>query len=196
VRLPVRPGVVYYLLYKPVGVITTTADTHGRQTVIDLVPAEPTVHPVGRLDADSEGLLVLTNDGALTNHVTHPRYGVTKTYVALVTGRLPVKAARRLVSGVEIDDGLARAVSARIVDIGGAGTLVEIVMNEGRNREVRRMVAAVGHDVLRLVRTGIGPIRDTTLQPGTWRSLSGSEVRGLFAIGHQPTTAESPGDGA
>ena len=183
IRLPVRPDAVYYLLYKPVGIISTTADELARQTVTDLVPPAPPVYPVGRLDADSEGLLILTNDGDLTHHLTHPRFGVTKTYMALVSGRLTPAQAKQLEAGVMLDDGPAAANAARIVDVGAAGTLLEVVMAEGRNREVRRMVAALGHEVTRLVRTSIGDLQDRTLKPGSWRPLYLSEVRRLYAIG-------------
>lgn len=189
IRLPVRPDAVYYLIYKPVGIISTTADEFGRPMVTDLVPAAPAVYPVGRLDADSEGLLILTNDGDLTHHLTHPRFGVTKTYLALVSGRLQPRQAKQLEAGVTLDDGPAAARAARIVDVGDRGTLLEVVMTEGRNREVRRMVAALGHDVLRLVRTAIGDLRDRDLQPGAWRHLSPPEVRRLYAIG----AADDPG---
>jgi 23S rRNA pseudouridine2605 synthase len=183
IRLPVRPDAVYYLLYKPVDVISTTLDERGRRTVTDLVPAMPRVYPVGRLDADSEGLLILTNDGDLTHHLTHPRFGVTKTYMALVSGRLKSRQARLLEAGVMLDDGPAAAVTARIVDVGAEGTMLEIVMVEGRNREVRRMVQTLGHDVSRLVRTAIGDLKDRDLQPGSWRHLGLPEVRRLYATG-------------
>lgn len=183
IRLPVRPDAVHYLLYKPVGVISTTADELGRQMVTDLVPATPPVYPVGRLDADSEGLLILTNDGDLTHHLTHPRFGVTKTYVALVSGRLKPRQAKQLEAGVLLDDGPAAATAARIIDVGAEGTLLEVVMTEGRNREVRRMVATLGHEVVRLVRTAIGDLQDRGLQPGSWRPLTLPEVRRLYAIG-------------
>ena len=182
IRLPVRPDAVYYLMYKPVGVISTTSDERGRATVTDLVPAEPPVYPVGRLDADSEGLLILTNDGDLTNHLTHPRFGVTKTYVALVAGRVEPRQAKLLEAEVTLDDGPAAAMTARIIDVSAEGTLLEVVMTEGRNREVRRMVAAIDHEVVRLVRTAIGDLRDRDLKSGSWRPLGLAEVRRLFAI--------------
>lgn len=200
IRLPVRPDAVYYLLYKPVGIISTTSDELGRQSVTDLVPAQPQVYPVGRLDADSEGLIILTNDGDLTHHLTHPSFGVTKTYTVLTTGRLASHDAKRLESGVELDDGPAAARTARVVDVGKEGTLLEVVMSEGRNREVRRMVAELGEDVVRLVRTAIGELRDRDLKPGSWRPLSPAEVRRLFATGHRPadtgTSAEPCQNGA
>ena len=180
IPLPVRPGLVYRLLNKPVGVVSTADDPQGRTTVVDLVEAPTRVYPVGRLDADSEGLLLLTNDGDLTERLTHPRYGVTKTYLARVEG-VPARAAlRTLVDGVELDDGPAHAVSARVVDTHGQEALVEIVMTEGRNREVRRLCDAVGHPVRRLVRTAIGPLRDRDLKPGEWRDLTVDEVRSLY----------------
>lgn len=174
--LPVRPDSVYYLIYKPTGVISTRADDRGRRSVVDLVPAEPPVYPVGRLDADSEGLLILTNDGDLTHLVTHPRFGVTKTYTALTTGKLSPAQVKNLEQGVELDDGPAKALSAKLIDVGDRGSLIEVVMGEGRNREVRRMVTAIGAEVTRLVRTAIGPIRDQRLKPGEWRPLSSREV--------------------
>lgn len=178
--IPIRPGLVWYLLYKPVGVISTADDPQGRRTVVDLVPSEPRVYPVGRLDADSEGLIVLTNDGRLANYLTHPRYGVEKTYLVLVEGR-PGKWVDQLTGGVELDDGMAAARRARVVDTLKGRTMVEIVMTEGRKREIRRMCSALGHEVVRLVRTAIGPISDRQLKPGTWRHLEPEEVAALYA---------------
>ena len=183
VSLPVKPDQVYVLLNKPAGVVSTADDPQGRQTVVDLVGADTRVYPVGRLDADSEGLLLLTNDGTLTELVTHPRYGVTKTYSALVDGVPAESALRRLREGVELEDGTAAAASARLVDSHGAQALVEIVMTEGRKREVRRMFDEVGHPVVRLARTAIGPLSDRDLKPGTWRDLSIEEVRSLYGAG-------------
>jgi 23S rRNA pseudouridine2605 synthase len=179
-RLPVAPGKVTYLLYKPVGVVSTASDPQGRRTVVDLVPSEPRVYPVGRLDADSEGLLLLSNDGELTLRVTHPRYGMTKTYVARVRGKPSRAILRQLEQGVQLEDGPARAVSARPLDSSGGEALVELVMTEGRNREVRRMLEAVGHPVTHLARTAIGPLRDPNLSPGTWRRLDPKEVAQLY----------------
>lgn len=181
VPLPLRPDLVYMLLNKPQGVISTAADTHGRPTVLDVVSAPTRVFPVGRLDADSEGLIVLTNDGTLTNLLTHPRYGVTKTYVARVAG-VPNRAdLERLESGVELEDGSAAANSAKLLARHREESLVEIVMTEGRKREVRRMLAAVGFPVRRLVRTAIGPLRDNHLAPGEFRPLTIGEVTALYA---------------
>jgi len=162
-------------------VISTADDPQGRPTVVDLVPPSPRVYPVGRLDADSEGLLLLTNDGELTNLVTHPRHGIPKTYLARVQG-VPARARlRRLIDGVDLDDGPARAMEARLIDVHGDEALVRVVMGEGRKREVRRMLDLLGHPVVSLVRTAIGPLSDRNLAPGTWRRLSMDEVRALYA---------------
>jgi 23S rRNA pseudouridine2605 synthase len=190
IPLPVAPGLVYYLVYKPPGVVTTAEDPQGRSTVMDLVPPDPRVHPVGRLDADSEGLLLLTNDGDLTYHITHPRFGVDKTYVVLVSGVIRDGDLRRLVAGIDLDDGPAAAVGARVLDRRSDESLVEVTMNEGRKREVRRMMAAIGHPVIRLVRTGIGPLRESKLQPGERRTLTVTEVRALYAAGGETSSGE------
>jgi pseudouridine synthase len=183
VPLPVNPEIETLLLYKPVGVISTAADPQGRETVVDLISSDKRLYPVGRLDADSEGLILISNDGELTNRITHPRYGITKKYLAMVDGVPSTSKLRRLVSGVELEDGVARARSARLVESSEGRSLVEMVMVEGRNREVRRMLASIGHETTRLVRTAIGPIIDQDLQPGESRALSASEVRNLFESG-------------
>lgn len=184
IPLPVRPDQVYLLLNKPPGVVSTVDDPQGRTTVVDLVNANTRVYPVGRLDAASEGLILLTNDGTLTELVTHPSHGVTKTYLALVEGIPSEASLRRLRDGVDLEDGPAAAKSARIIDRHDDRSLVELVMTEGRKREVRRMFDEVGHPVARLVRTAIGPIADRAIKPGEWRDLSIEEVRGLYAAGH------------
>jgi 23S rRNA pseudouridine2605 synthase len=175
VHIGVRPGLVYYLLNKPAGVVSTASDPHGRQTVVDLVPPEPRVFPVGRLDADTEGLLILTNDGELAHRLTHPSFGVEKEYLAKVQGHPSRGAIRRLREGVELDDGPTAPAEASLV----APDLVRIVIHEGRNRQVRRMCEAIGHPVVRLVRQRIGPLRDRKLAPGSWRALTQDEVRAL-----------------
>lgn len=181
ILVPVNPELETHLLYKPVGVVSTTSDPQGRPTVVDLVPAGTRLYPVGRLDYDSEGLILLTNDGELANRVTHPRHGIVKRYLALVRGNPGKGDIRRLTEGIVLDDGPARALSATIVDRQGARTLVELTMDEGRNREVRRMFEALGYEVVRLVRTAIGPITDRSLQSGQSRLLSPAEVRDLLA---------------
>ncbi|HEY7704506.1 MAG TPA: pseudouridine synthase [Acidimicrobiia bacterium] len=180
VLVPVAPGLVTYLLYKPTGVLSTAADPRGRPTVVQLVPEEPRVVPVGRLDADTEGLILLSNDGELTLRVTHPRFGLTKTYLAEVRGRMPTSAVRLLRAGVELDDGMARVRRARIIASRPESTLVEVVMAEGRKREVRRLLAAVGYPIEKLVRTAIGPITDRKLKAGEWRALQPGEVASLY----------------
>ena len=178
--IPLRPDTETHLLYKPVGVISTATDPQGRQTVVDLIDSEVRLYPVGRLDADSEGLILISNDGELTERVTHPRYGITKKYLAEVNGTVRAKEVRRLESGVDLADGPARAVKARIIDHLGGRTQIELIMGEGRNREVRRMIEAIGYDTTRLVRTAIGPLTDPNLKPGQSRRLSNSEVVDLM----------------
>ena len=171
----IKPGLVYYLLNKPTGVITTADDPQGRPTVIQSVPSEPRVFSVGRLDRDSEGLLILTNDGQLTQRLTHPSFGVEKEYLALVKG-VPSRAAlRELRDGVELDDGPTERARVSAVE----PSLIRLTIHEGRNRQVRRMFDAVGHPVERLVRTRIGSLVDRQLKPGAWRNLSRDEVRSL-----------------
>lgn len=184
VPIGVRPDLVYYLLNKPRGVISTAHDPQGRPTVVDLVPQEPRVFPVGRLDGETEGLLLLTNDGELTHFLTHPSKGVEKEYVALLRGqpRLTESQLHRLREGVELDDGpTAPAKVGQRSD-----STVSITIHEGRNRQVRRMFEAVGHEVERLVRVRIGPIVDSRLKPGAWRELSLAERRSLIeAMSHE-----------
>jgi len=173
--LGVRPDFVYYVLNKPEGVISTASDPQGRPTVVDLLPRDPRIFPVGRLDSDTEGLLILTNDGGLTHHLTHPSFGVDKEYLTLVEGVPSRSALRMLRDGVELDDGITAPARVTAVE----PNLLRIVIHEGRNRQVRRMCEAVGHPVSRLVRTRIGALTDTTLPPGQWRRLTLEEIREL-----------------
>jgi 23S rRNA pseudouridine2605 synthase len=181
--IPVDPGLETHLLYKPIGIISSASDPHGRRTVVDLVPSEARLYPVGRLDYDSEGLILLTNDGELANRVTHPRYGIVKKYVALVHGGPGHLDIRRLTEGIELEDGPARAIGARVLDRKGDETMVELTLGEGRNREVRRMFEAIGFEVRRLVRTSIGPINDRSLKAGESRRLTAGEITELLASG-------------
>jgi 23S rRNA pseudouridine2605 synthase len=174
-RLGVRQDLVHYLLNKPAGVVTTAADPQGRRTVVDLVPADTRVYPVGRLDIDTEGLLILTNDGELAHRLTHPSFGVDKEYLAEVEGTPSRGALRRLRDGVDLDDGRTAPARASLV---GDHT-VRLTIHEGRNRQVRRMCDAVGHPVRRLVRVRIGPVVDRRLPPGAWRVLTQAELRAL-----------------
>jgi len=183
VPVPVNPDLETHLLYKPAGVISTASDPQGRETVVDLVPTETRVYPVGRLDSDSEGLILLTNDGELANRVTHPRYEITKTYLAQIVGRPADGDIRRLVSGISLDDGPASALRARFIDHSKNQSLVEVVLGEGRNREIRRMFEAIGYQVTRLVRTAIGPLSDQKLKSGQSRRLDSPEITNLLGSG-------------
>jgi 23S rRNA pseudouridine2605 synthase len=184
----VAPGLVHYLLNKPGGVLTTSDDPYGRPTVLQLVPAEPRVFPVGRLDLDTEGLLLLTNDGALTHRLTHPSFGVEKEYVAWVSGRPTRLTLRRLREGVELDDGPTAPARASLVE----PDVIRLTIHEGRNRQVRRMCEAVGHPVRRLVRVRIGPLSDRSLEPGAWRPLTQDERRALERAATQPAVTGTP----
>jgi 23S rRNA pseudouridine2605 synthase len=169
---------VVYALNKPLGVVSTARDTHGRPTVVELAPAEGLLrlYPVGRLDVDSSGLILLTNDGELANRLTHPRYEVPKTYLARVGGgRVGEDALRALRGGVELDDGVTAPARARRV----RADLIELTIHEGRNRQVRRMCEAVGHPVLALERAGFGSLRLDGLAPGAHRRLSEAEIARL-----------------
>lgn len=183
-RIHTNPNLVYLLLNKPPGVVTTVTDPQGRATVMDLVPANPRVYPVGRLDRDTEGLLILTNDGELANRLAHPRWQVEKTYVAQVRGQVKRHQLRALLDGVELEDGPAKAKSVRELGNAQDRTLIEIVLTEGRKREVRRMLAAVGMNLERLARVKIGPLPLGDISPGKFRPLTGAEVRDLYtAVG-------------
>jgi len=171
------PDVRYLAVHKPVGVVTTMHDPQDRPDVRSLLAADgPRVFPVGRLDRDSEGLLLLTNDGDLANKLTHPRYGVEKEYLVEVAGAPAARHIAAIRRGVELDDGTARARSARIVDARGERGQLAVVMTEGRKREVRRLLEAVGLPVERLVRTRIGPVHLGRLRSGEVRELSTDEV--------------------
>ncbi len=175
-----RTDLVHYLLNKPAGVVTTAQDPEGRPTVVELVPEVPRVFPVGRLDYETEGLLILTNDGELAQLLTHPRHGVDKTYLAQVQGNPSTAVLRRLAEGVDLDDARTAPAQVRLVQAHAGRAAIEIVIHEGRNRQIRRMCDAVGHPVTRLVRVAIGPVRDDRLAPGAWRALRSDEVRSLY----------------
>ena len=187
----VRPDAVYYLLNKPRGVVTTASDPHGRPAVVDLVPDEPRVFPVGRLDMDTEGLILLTNDGELAHRLTHPSFGVEKEYLVHVQGAPKPAALRALREGVVLDDGPTAPAKVSLVE----PDVVRITIHEGRNRQVRRMCEAVGHPVRRLVRTRIGPLVDRRLSPGRWRALEPGEARQLERAVTSPSSqADSGGE--
>lgn len=185
----IRPGLVHLLLNKPAGVVTTADDPQGRPTVVSLVPDDPRVFPVGRLDMDTEGLLLLMNDGDLAHRLTHPSFGVEKEYIAHVDGEPSRAALRRLREGIELDDGMTAPARVALV----APSIVRLTIHEGRNRQVRRMCEAVGHPVRRLIRTRIGPLADRRLKPGQWRALTGDELRALErAVATAEGTATGP----
>ena len=181
-RIPASEDLVYLALNKPAGVLSTMSDDRGRRTIADLVAdhGERLFH-VGRLDYETEGLILLTNDGELAHRLAHPRYGVLKTYLAEVRGPVPKDLGRRLTSGVELDDGIVTADRFRVVDQAGQRVLVEITLHEGRKHVVRRMLAQTGHPVIRLVRTQVGPVSLGSLRPGSSRRLSVAEVGSLYA---------------
>ncbi len=201
-----RPPALYVALHKPAGFDTTRADPHAPHTVMELVlpaleakfgrghPSVEGLHPVGRLDRDSEGLLLLTNDGAFTQALTHPRHGVTKTYLAEVSGQPAAAALERLRGGMEIEGRTTRPARVRLLPgpAGRGGSRIELELREGRKRQVRRMLSAIGHPARRLVRTAIGPVALGSLKPGQFRMLSPDEVRALLDAAAQGEREERP----
>lgn len=180
-RIVTDTKLVYLAMNKPRGVVSTMDDEKGRTALLDFLGHVPErVFHVGRLDADSEGLLLLTNDGDLANKLMHPSYGVAKTYLAEVAGPLPRAVGRALLAGIELEDGFAKVDSFKLVDTFGKSAQIELVLHEGRKHIVRRLMDAVGHPVSRLVRTQIGPIRLGDTRPGRTRRLTNSEIAGLF----------------
>lgn len=181
-RIQLDESRVYLAFNKPAGVVTSMNDELGRADIADFLRgrSERLFH-VGRLDADTEGLLLLTNDGELAHRLQHPKYGVLKTYLAQVPGPLARDLGKRLRAGIELDDGPVAVDSFRVVDSQPGKALVEVVLHEGRKHIVRRMLAEVGHPVISLVRTQVGPIRLADTKPGKWRALSSAEVSALYA---------------
>jgi 23S rRNA pseudouridine2605 synthase len=181
-RIPASEDLVYLAVNKPAGVLTSMSDSRGRKTMADLLgdTSERLFH-VGRLDYDTEGLMLLTNDGELAHRLAHPRFGVPKTYLAEVSGPVRRDLGRQLLTGIELDDGVASADKFRVVEQAGGRALVEITLHEGRKHIVKRMLAAVGHPVSRLVRTQVGPVTLGSLRPGMTRRLSAKEVGDLYA---------------
>jgi len=181
VRVRTDPQLAHFMLNKPLGVITTMHDPEGRPTVADYVAPPPRVFPVGRLDADTEGLLLLTNDGPLAQRLTHPSYEVPKTYVAQLRGAVRRQALRSLTEGVDLSDGVAVASSVRTLAAARDETLLELVVTEGRNRLVRRMLGAAGLTLVRLARVQLGPVKLGDIGQGRVRPLTDREVRDLYA---------------
>jgi 23S rRNA pseudouridine2605 synthase len=186
--LKVKRSTVYYLVNKPDGVVCTNYDPAGRARVVDLVPSQEGEHlfTVGRLDMSSEGLILVTNDGELANRLTHPKYGVEKTYVALVAGQMSPETVEKLRNGVHLAEGMARCVSVHLRKTLPQSTLVEIVLSEGKNREIRRILAKVGHKVLKLKRTAIGRVKIREMKPGEYRRPSRDELQQLRAAAERP----------
>jgi pseudouridine synthase len=176
IAVNVDPEIRYYALNKPAGVVTTMRDPGGRTDIAEYLPEGPRVFPVGRLDRDSEGLLLLTNDGELANRLMHPKFGVEKEYLAEVGAKPSKSQLAKIRSGVELDDGPARAKSVRLVASSGERSAIRVVMTEGRKREVRRLLAAVGLPVTRLVRLRVGPVRLGNLPTGQVRALTREEL--------------------
>lgn len=181
-RVSADPGLRYVALHKPRGVTTTMRDPHAERDLARFLPKGPRVFPVGRLDRETEGLLLLTNDGDLAHRLAHPRHGVEKEYLAEVDGVPTQRHLARLRRGVRLEDGPARAADARTAGRSGGRGAVRIVMTEGRKREVRRMLEAIGLPVRRLVRTRVGPIRLGYLRAGESRDLTPEEVRSLYRV--------------
>ncbi|MER3455060.1 MAG: pseudouridine synthase [Acidimicrobiia bacterium] len=182
--VPLSQKRVYILLNKPAGTITSVKDEHATKTVLDLLPHDLTnryrLFPVGRLDKDSEGLLILTNDGELAHRLTHPSSKLHKTYVVAVSGSLVPGAFGKLRRGIELEDGRTLPAKVRQLDKVGGRRILRITITEGRKRQIRRMIAAVGGRVEALVRTAIGPLRDRKLSSGQWRYLTPAEVHQLY----------------
>lgn len=179
-RVPLGADLRYYMLNKPVGVVSTADDPEGRPTVLEYVEVPDRLWPVGRLDIETEGLIILTNDGDLTHHLTHPSFEVPRTYLAEVKGSVKERTLRALARGVDLEDGGTAPAQVDLLDRMAGSALIEITIHEGRNRQVRRMFEAVGHPVVRLARTAVGPVRLGRLKPGDLRRLSPEEVRSLY----------------
>ncbi|HWP28755.1 MAG TPA: pseudouridine synthase [Chloroflexota bacterium] len=192
-RVTVPSQKVYYVVHKPAGVVSTARDERGRPTVLDLVPADRRLFPVGRLDADSEGLLLLTDDGALAYRLTHPRYGVEKEYHVLVRGRPTPAALERLRTGIELEEGRTAPAQVGVLRRAGGHTWLRIVLRQGWKRQIRRMLAAVGYPVERLVRVRIGGLELDDLPPGAARRLTAAEAARALEGVDGPEAVEQDG---
>ena len=172
---------IYLALHKPRGYVTTRKDERGRKSVMDLLPDHKRhVHPVGRLDQDTEGLLLLTNDGDFSLRLSHPRYGIVKTYVTQVTGRVEAAVIQKICKGIYDQGEKLRARKARVLNANNTRSIVELELTEGKNREVRRLFKACGHKVERLQRVRVGTVKLGELPPGKWRTLTESEKKSLL----------------
>jgi len=174
-----KPELVWYLLNKPMGYISTTSDEHGRDNVISLIPTNDRIYPVGRLDKDTHGLLLLTNDGELTHQLIHPKYHVPKVYRLLVVGKPDERQIKLFSTGVMLDDGITLPAEAKIVSSNNKQTILEVTLHEGRNRQIRRMCEAVGLELLDLKRISFGPLKLGSVKLGDYRKLSKDEIFSL-----------------
>jgi 23S rRNA pseudouridine2605 synthase len=199
-ELLLQPKLVYWAIHKPAGVVSTSRDPAGRPRVIDLLPPNsPRAFCVGRLDQSSEGLILATNDGTLANGLTHPRHGVEKMYHVQVAGQVDLEVLRMLRRGVRLAEGFAHVKFVRVKSRRKQSTLLEMVLDEGRNREIRRLLARAGHKVQRLVRVAVGPVRLGDLPPGGVRPLALREVEALrraVAQGRKPPKGKGQRSGA
>jgi 23S rRNA pseudouridine2605 synthase len=178
---------VYFAVNKPIGVVTTNRDPQGRPRVVDLVPPNERVFPVGRLDRSSEGLILLTNDGELAQRLTHPKFGVRKVYRVTVAGKVDSQTMKRMREGIYIAEGLVRVDGAKLLKTRSRSTEMEIVLREGKNREIRRILANLGHKVQRLRRIAVGPLKLGEVPPGAYRTLSREEIKKLWAAADEST---------
>lgn len=186
-----KQKLVYYAVNKPVGVVTTNRDPHGRPRVVDLVPKSERVFPVGRLDRSSEGLILLTNDGELAQKLSHPKFGVKKIYRVTVAGKVQSETMRQMRKGIYIAEGFVRVDGAKLLKSRGRATELEIILREGKNREIRRILARLGHKVLQLRRIAVGPLRLGDVPPGAYRVVSREEVKKLWRATETSTDAAS-----
>jgi len=179
---PMETGLVYYMLNKPKGYVSTAKDQFGRPAVVSLIKSETRLYPVGRLDYDTEGLLILTNDGEFTNRLTHPRHSVTKEYEAKVKGRISDEDVRAFQKGIDIGGYVTKPALMRLIKQHENNALISIVIKEGKNRQVRKMCGLLGHEVTQLKRVAIGGLKLGSLETGKYRKLTNDEVLGLLAI--------------
>jgi pseudouridine synthase len=178
---------VHYVLYKPRGVVSTTRDPHAKRTVLDLVPRRERLFPVGRLDAASEGLLLLTNDGPLAQLLLHPSYRIPRTYKVSVDGAVKGASLKRLARGIELDGRRTAPCEVELIEQTPERSVLEMTLIEGRQRQIREMMKAIGHPVRRLLRVRFGPLRLRGLRPGEWRTLDAREVAALDRMRRQLT---------
>ncbi|MGI9471825.1 MAG: pseudouridine synthase [Rubripirellula sp.] len=190
-----KQKLVYYAVNKPVGVVTTNRDPMGRPRVVDLVPPDERVFPVGRLDRSSEGLILLTNDGDLAQKLTHPKFGVRKVYRVTVAGKVDTETMRQMRKGIYIAEGFVRVEGAKLLKSRSRSTEMEIVLREGKNREIRRILARLGHKVQQLRRIAVGPLRLGDVPPGAYRVVSSQEVEKLWLATAEPSSDGPPRKG-